>query len=170
MIDQELETKTELKDDQGRLNELGFKNHQILHVIDEDPASYVASTQQGDVVTPYVLSPEKEAARADAMRQAKEKKAISDDSRSLRVQVGDPCQVINGSDPSEAPRIGEVAFIGSVHWANGLWVGVKFSSALGKNDGSVKGTRYFSCEPNHGSFVKPSFVLPINDTHDHHHH
>jgi hypothetical protein len=35
------------------------------------------------------------------------------------------------------------------------------SSAVGKNDGSVQGERYFDCKPKHGVFVRPSQVQII---------
>lgn len=37
--------------------------------------------------------------------------------------------------------------------AEAIWYGVEWDSACGKNDGSVKGKRYFTCKPNFGSFV-----------------
>lgn len=160
---------TQIVEGEGKtLADFGAKDHFVVHVVDVDPEKYVASTQTGEVETPYVLSAEKEAARAEAMKVAKEQKALADDSRLLRVKVGDRCQVA-GATPSDAVRVGTVAFIGPVHWAQGLWVGVKFDQPLGKNDGSVKGTRYFECEPNHGSFVKPTSVAPVLEEHHHHH-
>ena len=48
-----------------------------------------------------------------------------------------------------------VQFIGSTDFAAGDWIGVVLDDATGKNDGSVKGRRYFTCEPGHGMFVRP---------------
>lgn len=37
----------------------------------------------------------------------------------------------------------------------GDFVGVELDDPLGKNNGTVKGVRYFSCKPKHGLFVRP---------------
>ncbi|KAG7377409.1 hypothetical protein PHYPSEUDO_011727 [Phytophthora pseudosyringae] len=71
--------------------------------------------------------------------------------------------------PTPAPTIGSkvcihgkhsgvVMFTGHVHYAKGEFVGVALSSPQGKNDGSIKGVRYFECSPSHGLMVRPSDV------------
>ena len=40
-------------------------------------------------------------------------------------------------------------------FAPGNWVGVELDTSQGKNDGSVEGKWYFSCEAKKGMFVKP---------------
>lgn len=169
LLDDATGSTTPVEDESKTLADLKVSNFQVLHVIDTDPSNYVLSTQVGEAPAPFVLSAEKEAERAEAMKLAKEQKAIADDKKSLRVAVGDKCKVLGPAGSSEAPRVGTAAYIGEVHWAGGLWVGVKFDEPLGKNDGSVKGTRYFECEPNHGSFVKPASVLPLEGEHSHSH-
>ena len=42
----------------------------------------------------------------------------------------------------------------------GSWVGVEYDEPVGKNDGTVEGTRYFSCLAGYGGFVRPSLVSP----------
>ena len=49
--------------------------------------------------------------------------------------------------------IGTVLFLGEVHYSSGYFVGVNVGSS-GKNDGSVKGKRYFTCPPGEGLLVK----------------
>lgn len=160
---------TVVEDESKTLADFGLVNLQVLHVVDTDPSNYVLSTQVGEAPAPFVLSAEKEAARAEVMKIAKEQKALADDSKSLRVKVDDRCMVMGPTGSTDAPRVGTVAYIGDVSWAAGVWVGVKFDEPLGKNDGSVKGTRYFECAANHGSFVKPASVVPMAAGHDHSH-
>lgn len=40
----------------------------------------------------------------------------------------------------------------------GYWVGVQFDEPVGKNDGSVKGQRYFTCPEGYGSLLRPDKV------------
>ncbi|KAI5368186.1 Putative Ubiquitin-like domain, CAP Gly-rich domain, Ubiquitin-like domain superfamily [Septoria linicola] len=58
-------------------------------------------------------------------------------------------------------RRGIVQYIGDVpEIAGGIgaWIGVKLDEPTGKNDGSVKGQRYFDCQPNYGVFVRAERV------------
>ncbi|XP_055871121.1 kinesin-like protein KIF13A isoform X6 [Biomphalaria glabrata] len=52
-------------------------------------------------------------------------------------------------------KSGTIKFVGNVQFANGTWVGVELDQPEGKNDGTVKGVRYFQCQPRHGVFVRP---------------
>ncbi|KAK5848551.1 hypothetical protein PBY51_006154 [Eleginops maclovinus] len=58
---------------------------------------------------------------------------------------------------------GTVAYIGATLFASGKWVGVILDEAKGKNDGTVQGKRYFTCEENHGIFVRQSQLQVVDD-------
>ncbi|KAH9525482.1 CAP-GLY domain-containing linker protein 1 [Bulinus truncatus] len=64
-------------------------------------------------------------------------------------KIGDRIWV-SGSKP------GVIAFIGETQFAAGDWAGVVLDEAVGKNDGSVMGVRYFQCEPKRGVFSRLS--------------
>ncbi|KAL8934587.1 MAG: hypothetical protein Q9216_005836 [Gyalolechia sp. 2 TL-2023] len=64
-------------------------------------------------------------------------------------QVGQTVELQDG-------QLGTVQFVGQTQFAAGAWIGVVLGNAVGKNDGSVQGQRYFDCQPGHGMFVRPS--------------
>ncbi|XP_076674021.1 cytoplasmic linker protein 190 isoform X3 [Andrena cerasifolii] len=49
---------------------------------------------------------------------------------------------------------GSIAYIGETQFAPGDWAGVVLDEPIGKNDGSVAGSRYFQCEPKRGIFSR----------------
>jgi tubulin-folding cofactor B len=68
-------------------------------------------------------------------------------------QIGNRCEVNPGG------KRGEVLFVGKVAGLpKGWWVGVKFDEPVGKNDGAVRGERYFTCPDGYGSFQRPENV------------
>ncbi|KAF2629800.1 hypothetical protein BU25DRAFT_438738 [Macroventuria anomochaeta] len=58
-------------------------------------------------------------------------------------------------------RTGIVRYVGPIHVAEGTWLGIDLQEPTGKNDGSVRGERYFDCPPQHGLFVKETDILQI---------
>ncbi|KAK9767570.1 hypothetical protein K7432_002542 [Basidiobolus ranarum] len=72
-----------------------------------------------------------------------------------QIQIGSRVQVQNKS--------GTVRFIGNTSFAKGKWVGVELDEPSGKNDGIVEGITYFTCEPQHGMFVRTSQLKSLQE-------
>uniref|UniRef100_A0A915PN47 CAP-Gly domain-containing protein n=1 Tax=Setaria digitata TaxID=48799 RepID=A0A915PN47_9BILA len=70
-------------------------------------------------------------------------------------KVGDRC-VIHLSNQQE--KRGVISYVGLTKFKSGYWIGVTYDGPFGKHDGSVDGERYFTCESNHGAFVRPREV------------
>lgn len=95
--------------------------------------------------------------RYDPVLRAKKKHIIQEDNaKASKIHVGERCKLTNSS----IQRLGTVRFVGKVSEIDPqrTWVGVELDDPFGKNDGSIKGTRYFTCKMNHGSFVRPLVV------------
>jgi len=86
------------------------------------------------------------------------------------IAVGKRCRV--GGDDT---RRGEIKYVGEVKEIPGVgaWVGIHLDEPVGKNDGSIGGTRYWGIESElkHGIFVRPERVEvgdfpPLDDLED----
>lgn len=80
---------------------------------------------------------------------------MEDAASDLKFKVGS--EVIVGKDRDE----GIVRFLGGTEFASGTWVGIELHTVGGKNDGSIKGVRYFECQDGKGIFVRPNVVSPV---------
>lgn len=90
------------------------------------------------------------AAESDAIRRNSEEARRSRQASIVNglLNVGDAVNVPQGR--------GTIQFSGPTSFAQGEWIGVALDDANGKNDGSVKGVKYFDCQPKHGIFCRRS--------------
>lgn len=58
-------------------------------------------------------------------------------------------------------RLATIRFVGTTAFQIGDWIGVELEEATGKNNGSVKGQRYFECEQGYGMFLRPAGVRQV---------
>ncbi|RTG83316.1 CAP-Gly domain-containing linker protein 3/4 [Schistosoma bovis] len=77
-----------------------------------------------------------------------------DISRSHHFQIGDRVLVAG-------QRRGVLRFIGQTQFAPGIWYGIELEQAVGKNNGSINGIRYFDCAVGHGIFAPISRIQKL---------
>lgn len=66
--------------------------------------------------------------------------------------------VVDGYD-----SIGTIAFVGPHHIDNNPRIGIVLDTKVGRNDGTVKGHKYFECEKGYGVLVVPYKVHLVDD-------
>lgn len=71
--------------------------------------------------------------------------------------LGDVVDTVDG-------RRGTVRYIGPLHCAKGVWVGLELPTASGKNNGWVKGKEYFECRRNYGIMVRKTKIKTVAST------
>jgi len=62
-------------------------------------------------------------------------------------------RVVFTSAQDKKLKTGTLRYLGEPEFSEGLWCGVVLDVPQGKNNGSIHGIRYFTCEPNCGVFV-----------------
>ena len=74
-----------------------------------------------------------------------------------KYKVGQTVEVTS----KEGPREGLLRYVGPIHVSDGTWLGIELKEPAGKNDGSVRDERYFTCPQDHGLFIKESSGVRI---------
>ncbi|XP_061700113.1 CAP-Gly domain-containing linker protein 4-like isoform X2 [Syngnathoides biaculeatus] len=81
--------------------------------------------------------------------------ALSDKARiklaSIGIKLGDRVMIAGH-------KMGTLQFCGNTEFSSGLWAGVVLDKPEGKNDGSVAGVQYFTCQLKHGVFAPLSKI------------
>lgn len=128
----------------------------------DDPSKKV----EGKVLSPRMVKlQEKLAANADVwMISESEQKAqpIVNEEHMSEIAV----KLVVGARVIVSPgdRRAEVMYVGKIHEiAAGYWIGVQYDEVVGKNDGSIRGHRYFDCAPDCGGFLRPDHVVIDSD-------
>ncbi|XP_072047355.1 tubulin-folding cofactor B-like [Amphiura filiformis] len=168
-----------MSDDSALLGSYPVEDGMRIHVIDRDPSVSVGEYTDVSKVEKFELSTDDYAKRADTVREFKKKhkmgqfreitpeeqereaaekkqKEEEEEKKAQSIKVGERCEVNNPKLPPV--KRGLVMYVGKTDFQAGYWVGVKYDEPVGKNDGSVKGKRYFECEPKYGGFNKPEYI------------
>jgi tubulin-folding cofactor B len=167
----------EMVNDKATLRQYGAQNNMEIRIVDLDANSLAKSgwLEDTSLVEKYVMPDEVYDARKNTVRKfkqqemEKEKLKKADDAASCTMStvdenltVGKRCEVGPGARRGEVRFVGEAEVLGE-----GVWVGVALDEPMGKNDGTVKGKRFFTCPANHGVMVRPEKVtvgeFPVRD-------
>ncbi|CAI2354779.1 unnamed protein product [Caenorhabditis sp. 36 PRJEB53466] len=163
LFDSNNQPKGELTEGTKNLKDLGVRDGFRIHAIDVTGGN--EDFKDESMVEKYEISDDAYDKRTDSVRAWKKKiqeeQGVApvekegdraNEEAAKGIKVGDRCEVTVGA---QMARRGEIAFVGTAKFKDGLWVGVKYDEPVGKNDGSVAGVRYFECEPKYGGFVRP---------------
>jgi len=152
----------QITDDSKILSDYSPENGMKIFVIDADPNNTVKTlTDVSQEVEKFTLSDEDYNKREVTYRKWKEQnpdpkkvtKKTDYSNPPENIKIGDRCEVEPQSG-GDLKRRGEVLYIGLVDGTEGYWIGVRLDEPLGKNDGSIKGKRYFTCPEKYGSIVR----------------
>ena len=100
-----------------------------------------------------------------AKRMGQEKKVVekvTDDNYMYEctdgMEVGMRCEVSPGERRGWVRYVGKETGESKSNLPLGWWIGVEYDEPLGKNNGTVKGVKYFECADNFGAMIRPDKV------------
>ncbi|XP_055486879.1 dynactin subunit 1-like [Leucoraja erinacea] len=117
-------------------------------------------------LSPGAAAPPLPTSRSGSKRQQRIPQPSSRMSGESGSSSGRPLRVGSRVEVIGKGHRGTVAYVGATMFASGKWVGVILDDARGKNDGTVQGKRYFTCDDNRGIFVRQSQIQVVEDSGD----
>lgn len=173
------EAQVILDDDSRPLGFYGVRDWQVLKITDLNPAtSFTGQLSDVSQVEKFELSDGAYAQRQDTVLAYKQRFKIGrfadkdqeEETPAPAAHVDIPLNARCEVETSEEGfhKRGTVRYVGPTKFVKtGIWVGIEYDEPIGKNDGSVQGERYFTCQPNFGVFVRPERVkvgdFPVED-------
>lgn len=162
---------TSLDEEQTRLVQFPLQPYAEITVVDTRPPAARTDFSDLSAVDKYVMPTAEYESRTDsvlAWKKAQKLGRFDPDAPSIEQQkvlasereIEERGLVVGGRVrllPESDARRGTVSYTGLVPEIPGIgaWVGVTLDEPTGKNDGSIKGKRYFKCGNNCGVFVRP---------------
>ncbi|GKT49364.1 cell polarity protein alp11 [Colletotrichum spaethianum] len=163
-------------EDNARLTAFPLAPYAELHVADTRPAGARPNFTDTSGVEKYVMPEEEYAKKSDSVLAWKKAQklgrfdpeapsheqakiaALQQEIEQKGIQVGKRCRV--GGEDSRRGTVKYVGDVKEIPGGLGPWVGVHLDEPVGKNDGSIAGTRYWGEESalKHGVFVRPERV------------
>ncbi|KAI9489455.1 CAP Gly-rich domain-containing protein [Zychaea mexicana] len=159
-----------IDDDERMVGSYPIEDFMRLHVVDTNPNRIKNQYTDVSLVEKFELTEDEYQKRTDTVRAFKERNKLGrfsaeaqeqmaqfaneNERAAASIKIGDRCEVALSEDALNRRR-GTVRFVGTTEFQPGVWVGVQYDEPMGKNDGTVQGTRYFSCPPKYGAFVRP---------------
>ncbi|KAK1988304.1 CAP-Gly domain-containing protein [Colletotrichum cereale] len=163
-------------EDNARLTAFPLAPYAELHVADTRPAGARPNFTDTSGVEKYVMPEEEYAKKSDSVLAWKKAQklgrfdpdapsheqakidALQQEIEQKGIQVGKRCRV--GGEDSRRGTVKYVGDVKEIPGGLGPWIGVHLDEPVGKNDGSIAGTRYWGEESavKHGVFVRPERI------------
>ncbi|CCF35108.1 CAP-Gly domain-containing protein [Colletotrichum higginsianum] len=163
-------------EDNAQLTGFPLAPYAELHVADTRPAGARPNFTDTSGVEKYVMPEEEYAKKSDSVLAWKKAQklgrfdpdapsheqakiaALQQEIEQKGIQVGKRCRV--GGEDSRRGTVKYVGDVKEIPGSLGPWIGVHLDEPVGKNDGSIAGTRYWGEESplKHGVFVRPERV------------
>ena len=150
-----------LSDDTKCLADYGISDGQVLEVLGNGVKMDAFSNLSQ--IPKFEISEQEYDRRQDSVRQFLRSNKLGQyaaknpiEFKVDHIKVGARC-IVRSAD-SELERRGQVRYLGTADFKEGVWVGIELDEPLGKHDGSVEGQKYFDARPKHGIFVRPDSV------------